>query len=170
MILKQTTQDVLKQLALLLRNLTPEEYASPIAGLSSATIGQHIRHVIEGFSCFLEGYEQGNINYDKRKRDKILESSQIKALGSLEHIDQQINKIDLNKSLMLEVNYHQDNETTLPVTSSAGRELAYNIEHAIHHMALIKVGLREICPHICLPSNFGIGYSTLKHNSETCAQ
>lgn len=169
MILISTTQDVLKQLNQLLTNINQEEYVSPAFSLSSATIGQHVRHLIEGFTCFLEGYEQGTINYDRRKRDKKIENFRSIALKSLESIVEQINTIDMNKELVLELNYSEPNEINHTVSSSAGRELAYNIEHAIHHMALIKIGVREVCPHTSLPENFGIAYSTIKHLKE-CAQ
>jgi uncharacterized damage-inducible protein DinB len=164
-----TTQDVLQQLNQLLKNINQEEYVAPVCALSSASIGQHVRHVIEGFTCFLEGCDLGKINYDRRKRDKNLENSQSQAVESLENIGRQINTVDLNNTIILELNYNQDDEITHTVSSSAGRELVYNIEHAIHHMALIKIGVREICPHISLPENFGIAYSTIKHQ-KACVQ
>ena len=48
------------------------------------------------------------------------------------------------------------------------RELAYNLEHTIHHMALIRVGIAEVSS-LSVPENFGVAYSTLKFR-ERCAQ
>jgi hypothetical protein len=39
----------------------------------------------------------------------------------------------------------------------------YNVEHAIHHMALIKVGLKEVCPAVKIPADFGVAVSTVKY-------
>lgn len=38
----------------------------------------------------------------------------------------------------------------------------YNIEHTIHHLALIKVGLKLVYPDLDLPNHFGVAPSTIK--------
>jgi len=48
------------------------------------------------------------------------------------------------------------------------RELIYNLEHTIHHMALIKVGINEVSC-IAVPEGFGIATSTIKFR-RSCAQ
>ena len=52
----------------------------------------------------------------------------------------------------------------LKVQSNYHRELAYNIEHAIHHMALIKLAIRKQCKYIVLPEHFRIVSSTVRHS------
>jgi hypothetical protein len=49
------------------------------------------------------------------------------------------------------------------VETTALRELVYNIEHAVHHMAIMKIGVREIASYIGLSSDFGIAASTIRH-------
>ena len=71
-----------------------------------------------------------------------------------------------DKKLKLAVNYAIENEEPIYIDSSFTRELVYNIEHAIHHMALIKVGLNEICPHVKVDSSYGVAVSTLRHQRE----
>ena len=44
----------------------------------------------------------------------------------------------------------------------------YNLEHAIHHHALIKVGLK-IMTKIELPESFGVAPSTIQYR-KVCAQ
>jgi len=46
--------------------------------------------------------------------------------------------------------------------------MAYNLEHTIHHMALMKAGIREVAG-IEMPESFGVASSTLKFRS-ACAQ
>jgi hypothetical protein len=40
-----------------MQQLSNAEYAKPYLSLSSATIGEHTRHVIEMFQCLLNNYE-----------------------------------------------------------------------------------------------------------------
>ena len=53
------------------------------------------------------------------------------------------------------------------VSSNYDRELLYNLEHCIHHQALIKVGLLH-CKAIHINENFGVAASTIAYR--TCAQ
>ena len=46
------------------------------------------------------------------------------------------------------------------VDSNVQRELAFNLEHAIHHQALIKIGLNQLGQH--MESGFGVAPSTLR--------
>ena len=53
-------------------------------------------------------------------------------------------------------------ESTVPTTYF--REVVYNTEHAIHHLALIKVALIEMKVDL-VSDNFGMAYSTIKHKN-----
>jgi hypothetical protein len=55
----------------------------------------------------------------------------------------------------------------LELTATTLRELLYNLEHCIHHQALIKVAVLE-SDTIFVNENFGVARSTL--NIEKCAQ
>jgi hypothetical protein len=44
----------------------------------------------------------------------------------------------------------------------------YNLEHTIHHMALIRIGISEVSD-IRLSENYGVASSTIKH-LQSCAQ
>ncbi len=69
MLLKQPIQNVFVQLSESLHQLTDAEYSQPSNILFNASIGQHVRHIIELFLCLEKGYETGVVNYEKRKRD-----------------------------------------------------------------------------------------------------
>ena len=83
----------------LLHQLTNDEYTQHNPELSNATIGEHMRHIIELFGCLIENYENGIINYDKRKRDILIQTNKNNAISILEKYLDEINKP--NKSLSL---------------------------------------------------------------------
>jgi hypothetical protein len=74
-----------------------------------------------------------------------------------------------NQSLRLEVGYERHSDECVSVETNYYRELAYNIEHAVHHMALVKIGLRDVAPRVTLPAGFGIAVSTLRHQERVLA-
>lgn len=144
--------------------LTDEEYIKPSLNLSGATIGQHVRHVIELFQCMMQGYDSGIINYENRKRDLTIEQNKSFAISLLQQIESDIEK--QNKVLTLIACFGGGEE--IKINSNFLRELVYNLEHAIHHMALIRVGIAELTK-ISLPDTFGVAPSTIEYR-KICAQ
>jgi len=80
-------------------------------------------------------------------------------------IDRAIHRLDLNQPLALEADLSVSGAATIQIPSSFARELLYNIEHAIHHMALVQVAVQNAFPTIELPQHFGVAYSTVQHQS-----
>ena len=74
-----------------------------------------------------------------------------------------IDEIEPVGHLVLEVSYAETEEASVRINSSVERELAYNIEHAIHHMAIIKIAVNTVFPRVQLPQNFGVAYSTVRY-------
>ena len=163
--IKNASKKVLSQLSKVLNKLTEEEYSRSIEILSGATIGQHIRHTLEFYTCLQEGTLIGVVNYDKRNRDLELETIPDHANNVLQSLFRFIDEIN-DERIELEVNYNLHEDQIQRVPSNIDRELCYNIEHAIHHMALIKIGLRVISPEIQLPEGFGVAVSTLRYLKE----
>lgn len=157
---------LLLQLQDLLEDLTDEQYMRKIKLLSNATLGQHTRHIIEFFLELNAGYVTGKVNYDKRERDYRIETGRACAMDSLTKIISLLNKE--NKALALMVDYNNDNEEPGFVETNYSRELVYNLEHTVHHMALLRIGVNAVST-IVLPVDFGVAISTLKHRN-ACVQ
>jgi hypothetical protein len=166
MLLKKSIQNVFVQLTGSLNQLRDSEYKQPSKILFNASIGQHARHIIELFQCLEQGYESGVINYEKRKRDYKIETDKNFAVQLLKDIYHSLEKPNIE--LVLEAEDYEDTVTTVSIPTNYQRELAYNLEHAIHHLALIRVGINEVSS-VLLPDEFGVAYSTIKHR-EQCAQ
>jgi hypothetical protein len=167
MILKQPIEDVFIQLSDALYQLTDSEYTQPSKILFNATIGQHVRHIIELFQCLENGYDEAVVNYEKRKRDYRIETDRDFAALLLRKIYRNLNKPD--KHISLEAEDYNETVKTVTISSNYFREIAYNLEHTIHHMALIRVGVNEVSG-ITLSDEFGVAYSTLKFRQQLCAQ
>ncbi len=157
------SKSILNQLEDVVRQVLDEDFSKPSAALSQATIGQHFRHTVEFFICLENGFEKGVVNYDKRNHDHVIERDRLIASASLRRIRNFISTNHDDKTLKMEVAYERDCEDWVTIETNYRRELIYNIEHAVHHMAIMKIGIREIAPYVQLPADFGIAVSTIRY-------
>lgn len=148
------------QLCHLLEQLNAN-YSQPLTVLNNNTIGKHVRHVVEFYQTFLQGLAVGTVNYDNRQRNIHLETDIAFTLEQLTQIKTALQHIDLNKPLQLSVAYTQDAPQQIPTNPT--RELAYLIEHTIHHLAILSIAVNTHFPFVNLPDNFGIAHSTVKY-------
>ncbi len=153
----------LSQIKDLLKAIDELSYQKPLAVFSNSSIGQHTRHIIEFLQCLIQQQETGVISYDKRVRDQLIETDRQAAITSIEEIFAKLPRANLKKKLLLVSNYGDSEDLIHTTSTTFERELIYNIEHAIHHMAIIKIGLKELTPKISLPKGFGVASSTIRH-------
>jgi hypothetical protein len=164
--LQNAVHHVFIQLSDSLEKLHPSQYSLPCKNLSGNTIGQHVRHIIEMFQCLEQGWHTGEVDYEARKRDRQIETDPKIALVLLKEIEYQISKE--NRALCLLTRYEDLQEVADKINTNYHREIAYNLEHTIHHMALIRIGLKEL-GEIEVEDSYGVASSTLKYRKQ-CAQ
>ena len=153
----------LHSLLQMLKGINSDNYTKKSAMLGSSSIGQHTRHIIEMIQCLLCGYQQGLINYETRSRDVQIETDKFFTITLLQNLLLNLQQPD--KILIL-----QQEEPGELINSTYKRELLYNTEHAIHHMALIKVALRELGIDIT-DENFGVAPATIRYKqSAACVR
>ena len=162
----QALRQQLENLKQVLAQLDTQAYCYASRWLSNATIGQHTRHVIELVQCMVTGYENGLINYDSRKRDNLIETDRLHAISAIENLFPSLFRPD--KEIVLKGCFDNSTDENTMVTSTYNREIVYNIEHAVHHMALIKVALKELEVEI-VNEEFGVAYATVQYR-RVCAQ
>lgn len=153
----------LNELSGLLSQLSDDDYCCPCHDLGNATIGEHTRHIIEMFQCLENQYKSGIVNYDNRKRDYLIQTNTAFAKECIATILNQVDK--KNKELQLQ--QIVDGEELL-IQSNYQRELLYNLEHCIHHQALIKVAIIQ-SNSLAIDENFGVARSTIEYRKQ-CAQ
>ncbi len=161
-----TSQSIFQQLRSLLSQLSPDEYCASLSLLSENSIGKHIRHILEFFDLLVQAAMNGErINYDKREHDRNIESDLALAEAKIRELSFMIEKLNGDKPMQLEASYIRSDET-VTVNTSVNRELAYNIEHAIHHMAIIRIAVNALFPKVELSENFGVAYSTARYQEK----
>jgi hypothetical protein len=154
----------LSQLADFITVVDHQHYTAKSELLLGSTIGQHVRHILEFFTCLKDGYTVQKVNYDLRKRDLSIEEDKMVALHLITDLIKWMDKVE-PVALMLEGSYEADEKELFSILSHLDRELVYNIEHAIHHMAIIKIAAVNLYTYD-LPSDFGVASSTLKHRTQ----
>lgn len=154
------------ELETLLMKLDNNQFTFKLKTLSGATIGQHYRHIIELYQCLHKGLERDEINYDARARDLSLESHVNQCMEQLNAIRLGIENIARNRILTLKGNFACEKEGQINIITSTYRELAYNLEHSIHHQALIKVGLMELGCEEYIDESFGVAPSTIRYRNQ----
>jgi len=163
--LQQSAKELLEQLDAIIAQCKAEDFSKPLKELSNATFGQHVRHTLEFFICLFDAKNDKIVNYDNRKHDAEIERDSKLARSVIASISEFIDANTQDFEISFEANYTESEGMNQSMKSSFFRELAYNIEHAIHHMALMKVAVNQTLSYILLPENFGVASSTVRYRS-----
>lgn len=149
----------LDALSNLLDLLTDEQYRYKVEHLAKASIGSHTRHIIELAQCMVDGYHKGEIDYINRNRNLVLESDRNLAQSELISLVSKIRLSDKQLRVVVEDSYEMDVQE---VFTTFFREVIYNTEHSVHHLALIRVALIEMKLDV-VNADFGVANSTIKY-------
>jgi len=173
MIIAQASLQIFNQLSALAGQLSATQYAQSLPLLGKSSIGQHVRHVLEFYQCLQQattGHEAALVvNYDARQHNSLLEQKG-QALTCLQSLEQWLQSPLPAAALTLEVCYGTEAPEQARAASSLHRELAYCVEHAIHHMAIVKIACRQYFPEVQLAADFGVASSTIRYQNRLAAK
>lgn len=155
----------LEELSQMIGQLTSDEYQKSLTILSNSSIGQHIRHITEFYLCLIKGRTIKEVNYDTRDRDLQLESDIKFAKYTIDKIKTNLPCGTSDCELQLKGNFAASGDETTSISTSFYRELAYCLEHSIHHQALIKIGLISLEKVEILTKDFGVAPATVRFKS-----
>jgi hypothetical protein len=146
--------------------------AFTVANVAGKPVGPHFRHVLEHYSCFLDGFGGGQIDYDARPREAALESDRAFAGQRIrELIDglAGLDGADLDRPAQARHESGLGGEEEQWSRTTPRRELHFLLSHTVHHYALIGLLLAQ--RGIDAGSDFGVAPSTLKYwqSQPTCA-
>lgn len=163
---QKTAIEILGQLEQVILQLNNEAYQRPIDLLSGNSIGKHVRHVLEFYQELIKGYKVDKIDYDRRERTLIIECDVHEAIKLIRDLNHML-YILKDKPLLLITGYEDETQEN---HTSFLREITYNIEHSIHHMAIMRIAFQSEKMNVTLPPEFGIAHSTIKYQQSKCAQ
>ena len=166
----ETAKNNLNQLRALLEKLNSDDYSARPEVLFGASIGEHYRHIMEFYLLLVSGSFTKVISYDRRERDARIAENTAFAIETINRIIDGLNTLDLALLINLEDDYSTNGIQDNRISTSVGRELAYCIEHSIHHQAIIKTGLIAINRKQLVDEQFGVAYSTIRYRNNSCAQ
>ncbi len=168
--IKQATSKNLHQLNTVLEQLNDHQFSSRLDVLNGSSIGMHVRHILEFYVCLMNSKNTQQVNYDNRNRDTLLEVSIDNCIKTISKILDFLNEFKDDYDIKLSANYstHDESENVV-LNSTFLRELLYNVEHTVHHLAIIKIGLKALNINLKIDDSFGVAASTIRNNN-LCAQ
>ena len=156
---------LLRQALVVLDHIDASTYGS-----ASHRIGAHLRHILEFDLCALDGIESHQVDYDRRQRNREIETSPQVARAVIHRI---LSRLDLLQETGDDVLWVavEDAGDELPdefMLSSISRELQFLRSHTIHHFALMVPALRAAG--VPLSPQFGVAPSTLRYLASNAGQ
>ena len=150
----------LDQLEEFLIGISPELYTCQLPILEGQTLGQHVRHILEFYDCLLKGLASGKIDYASRQRSQRPEVSVDYALELTGRIRMALAGLHPAHPVLVNADFADGPHEC---HSSVGRELMFAFDHAVHHLAIIRIAILQSFPEYKLPANFGIAPSTVRY-------
>ncbi len=146
----------------LLDRLTPTQYTAKHPACFNNSLGGHMRHNLDHFTCLLAGQPARRVDYDARTRDQLVETDPQHAANRLREVAHELTAFN-GDDLTGELSIKMDCGTELPESqawarSTLRRELQFLLSHTIHHYALVAVMCHELG--VALDPAFGVAPST----------
>jgi uncharacterized damage-inducible protein DinB len=161
----QNIQLTLAELNAVVGQLEEQQFIEKLPIFSGSSIGMHARHIVEFYQCLMEQtIDNQCINYDNRSRDLLLQTNLDYFAQAVETVISTLDTMS-DKQLQHPLSIATEESTQL-MKSSFDRELQYNLEHTIHHAALIKIGILNMLPDSVLPPSFGVAPSTISYQKQ----
>jgi len=164
----QENINILRQGRDLIKNMQDSVYQRSSATIFNSNIGSHVRHNLDHYTSFLAGLECGNINYDNRQRDLLIETDRNAAISLIDKICSRLEGLQKpTKTLQLWISRDGSSKGEW-INTSIARELEFLMSHTIHHYAIITIMCR--LEGLSVEKNFGVAPSTLRYWDESNSQ
>jgi len=163
--------EILDQGCTLLAALSDGAYTERMPMAYNASIGGHYRHCLDHFHSIALGAGDGVVDYDRRRRDPVIENDRFAAINEtrrLRDVIAGLGEAVLGEGVRVLCKTSYSACGTQQAKATVGRELMYAVAHAVHHYALI--GIMAKLQGVSLPEGFGVAPSTLRHQQALATQ
>lgn len=157
---KQAVLDIVQQINDLLAQLEPHQYRNQLPEFDGNSLGQHFRHILEFFQCLEQGIPAGLVDYASRKRNLLYEDNPALAAQAFQDFTETLHEYGDDVALTIKGEFGGADRPVYQ--SSFGRELLFVYDHAIHHLAIIRIGISCHYPDIRKDKDLGVSPSTIK--------
>ena len=121
----------------LLKSISDEQYSNKSAPPYFSSIGSHMRHILDVFSCIFNGLETKQVDFSARERNVLVEQTTEAGIRYFHQVITKLHEISHDDfNMMISVT---DDLGTGKVTANytLGSALIQAHSHAIHHFATI---------------------------------
>ena len=125
----------------------------------SGSVGAHVRHCLDHATALLSYSPGGELTYDSRLRGTAVETDVRAAIGEIKRLHLALSDLDpshLDQPVVLRSMTRRDGSVFVKTT--LGREVAFVIQHTIHHCAIIGLLLEQVG--VRVPARFGYAPTT----------
>ena len=128
--------------------------------------------MLDYYRCFVDGLASGQVDYNQRRRDPLIETDRLYAREKIEEIIAALRALSLTDDATTLLVRTEDGgaNSSAWCNSSVLREIEFLQSHTIHHYSLIAMLLRSYA--IEPDEEFGVAPSTLRYWKEevVCAR
>jgi uncharacterized damage-inducible protein DinB len=142
--------------------LPAHHYRAEPAARVSGSVGAHVRHTLDHVSALLAAIEGKELRYDHRQRGTTVEIDPLTGVSDIERQLFRLDRLDvssLDTALTLTA-LVDPRQPAVAVRTTLAREVAFVIQHTIHHCALIAVLLDW--QGVRVPDGFGVAPATAR--------
>jgi uncharacterized damage-inducible protein DinB len=141
--------------------LNDEEFNTELKLFNGSSIGAHIRHIYDFYECVILAEEK--IDYTCRKRNPEIEKFRLKAQEAYYKLLQNLPNINPKEKVKVIGDFSYQESDNEVIVSTFGRELMYAFDHSVHHLAIIKMGIRAHFSSIKIDNDLGVAPSTIRY-------
>lgn len=166
---REGNQHIIRQMTDLLDTIDNQLYAQPLEVFKGASIGQHFRHILDFYLCLIKGIQQGRVDYASRDRNPMAEMDVRFIQQAFYNVSQMMDRFSEEVPVKVCGDFSIQATQRPELISSIGRELMFAYDHAVHHLAMIKIGIATVAPTLQMDHALGVAPSTIKHRAESIA-
>jgi len=135
--IKQSTLIALNKINFILSILNDELLSNSTIPPYKSSIGSHIRHILDFYHCILNTNSESEIDLTLRRRDLLVETKCISAIGYYKEIVSELKKSNFNFDDYVYV-VDDLGLGKIKIKYTFGALLAQAYSHTIHHYAIIN--------------------------------